>query len=121
MGLLKERIKEQRIKNGMTLLQVAESIGVKEATVQRYESGEIKNLKHDVIEKLAECFNCTPAYLMGWEDENSAMENKMVVPDKYKPVIDSLERAGNDIDHEDINLIANQVNTLIEFRKNAKK
>ena len=69
MSILNERIKEMRIKKGMTLFEVAEQIGVRDATVQRYESGEIKNIKYDIIVKLAQLFNCTPAFLMGWENE----------------------------------------------------
>ena len=41
---LHERIKECRLDRGMTLLEVANALGVREATAQRYESGEIKNL-----------------------------------------------------------------------------
>ena len=57
-----ERIKLKRLENQMTLLEVADLIGVKEATVQRYESGEIKNLKQRTIARLAEIFHTTPAY-----------------------------------------------------------
>lgn len=68
MSILQERIKERRLASGLTLLEVAELIGVKEATVQRYESGEIKNIKHDTIVELSKIFKCTPQYLMGWSD-----------------------------------------------------
>lgn len=71
MTKLRERIKERRLALNLTLLEVAEQIGVKEATMQRYESGEIKNIKHETIVKLAEVFNCTPQYLMGWSDSVS--------------------------------------------------
>lgn len=37
--------------------------------MQRYESGEIRNVKHETIVALAEIFDCAPAYLMGWTDE----------------------------------------------------
>ena len=67
MGILNDRIKEMRNKNGFTLAYVAEQLGIKEATMQRYESGEIKNIKHETIVRLAEIFNCSPSYLMGWE------------------------------------------------------
>ncbi|MDF2804043.1 MAG: transcriptional regulator [Anaerocolumna sp.] len=65
---LKERIKKRRLDREMTLLEVATKLGVKEATMQRYESGEIKNVKHETIVRLAEIFDCSPAYLMGWEE-----------------------------------------------------
>lgn len=66
---LQERIKERRLALGLTLLDVANLLGVKEATVQRYESGEIKNPKHETILKMAKIFKCSPSYLMGWDDE----------------------------------------------------
>ena len=68
MGLLNDRIKQRRLQLGLTLLYVAEQLGVKEATAQRYESGEIKNIKHETIVRLAEILRCSPAYLMGWQD-----------------------------------------------------
>ncbi len=69
MAVLNDRIKERRIASGLTLLQVADKLGVKEATVQRYESGEIKNIKHETIAELADIFNCSPEYLMGWSNQ----------------------------------------------------
>lgn len=72
MGILNDRIKEMRTKRGLTLAYVAEQLGIKEATMQRYESGEIKNIKHETITKLAEIFDCTPSYLMGWEEADSS-------------------------------------------------
>lgn len=68
MGILNDRIKEMRIKRGYTLAYVADKLGIKEATMQRYESGEIKNIKHETITSLAEILNCSPSYLMGWEN-----------------------------------------------------
>lgn len=63
-----KRIKHIREKRGVTLLQVAEFLDVTEATVQRYESGNIKNLKLDSITKIAEFLNVNPSYLMGWSN-----------------------------------------------------
>ena len=42
---LKERIKQRRLDLGLTLEDVAIKIGVTKATVQRYETGEIENIK----------------------------------------------------------------------------
>ena len=68
MGILNDRIKQRRLQLGFTLLYVAEQLGVKEATAQRYESGEIKNIKHETIVCLAGILRCSPAYLMGWQE-----------------------------------------------------
>ena len=69
MSVIHDRIKERRLALGMTLATLAELTGVKEATAQRWESGNIKTIKYDTIEKLAEILHCTPQYLMGWETE----------------------------------------------------
>lgn len=69
MSSLNERIKQRRTNLNLTLVDVANFLGVKEATAQRYESGEIKNIKHETIVKLAEILKCSPAYLMGWTSE----------------------------------------------------
>ena len=62
-------IRKIRKEKGLTLIQVAEKLGVSESTVQRYESGNIKNLKYETMAALADIFGCSPAYLMGWEEE----------------------------------------------------
>lgn len=85
MAILNKRIKEQRLQCGYTLLEVANRLGIKEATMQRYESGEIKNIKHETVLELSHIFGCTPSYLMGWEDKNggtpkNAIEITGVVP-----------------------------------------
>lgn len=96
-----DRIKEQRIKSGLTLFQVAEKLGVKEATVQRYESGSIKNLKQDTIGNLAEILHTTPAYLMGWEQKEEPankdeLDNELISmvkslsPEKRNQAVDFL-------------------------------
>ena len=67
-----ERIKELRVQRGKTLAQVAEYLGVTEATAQRYETGKgIKTVPYEVIEKYANLFNCKPQYIMGWDREES--------------------------------------------------
>ncbi|MCI8628948.1 MAG: helix-turn-helix transcriptional regulator [Firmicutes bacterium] len=68
MSIINERIKQRRIELGLTLLEVATALGVKEPTAQRYESGEIKNIKYETIEALSNILNCHPCYLMGWEE-----------------------------------------------------
>lgn len=69
MSIVHDRIRERRENSGKTLLQMAEFLGVKEATAQRYESGSIKNLKYETVSQIASFFNCDPSYLMGWTDD----------------------------------------------------
>lgn len=61
-------IKNRRIELGMTMNDVAKAVGVSEATVSRWESGDIANMRRDKIAKLAEVLHVSPAVIMGWED-----------------------------------------------------
>lgn len=49
---------------GLTLEEIAQATGVTRATVQRWESGAIRNVRYDKLAKLAKTLEVTPAYLM---------------------------------------------------------
>ena len=66
-----QRIKELRQAKGLTLEQVADVVGVGKSTVRKWETGMIANMKRDKIADLAKALGTTPAYLMGWEDDES--------------------------------------------------
>ena len=51
----------------MTLKEVADAVGVSEATVSRWESGDIENMKRDKIKKLADALLISPGVIMGWD------------------------------------------------------
>ena len=46
-------IKNRRIDLGLTQVEVARAVGVSEATVSRWEAGEIENMRRDRIFNLA--------------------------------------------------------------------
>jgi len=64
----KDLLKKRRLELGMTLQDIADKCSVSKATVQRWETGEIKNVRRDKIVSLSNALKVTPAYLMGWED-----------------------------------------------------
>lgn len=68
MTVLSSVLKRRRKELGLTLAQIADAMDVAEATVQRWESGNIKTIRHEKIGKLADLLKVTPASLMGWED-----------------------------------------------------
>ena len=73
----KDLIKTKRLQHHMTMEEVGKLVGVTKATVQRWESGEIKNIRRDKIAKLSAALKCSPAYLMGWEEAKAQkMEEK---------------------------------------------
>ena len=68
-----EIIKARRTDLGMTQKELAVKVGVTEATVSRWESGDIKNMRRDKIATLARVLDIPPAVLMDWEDFDEEM------------------------------------------------
>jgi transcriptional regulator with XRE-family HTH domain len=62
-----KRIKAAREKRDMTMKQVAEAIGVTEATFSRYESGHIEKIPLSRIEAISNVLGVDPAEIMGWK------------------------------------------------------
>lgn len=54
-------IKKLRLEKGMTQEELGKLLGVKKAAVQKYESGQVQNLKQDTIRKLCDVFGKNPA------------------------------------------------------------
>lgn len=75
MSIWNERIHEKRTEKGITLAQVADRLGVTEATAQRYERGNIKSIPYEHMCAYGEMLSCSPAYLMGWEDNSTVILN----------------------------------------------
>lgn len=70
-----EKLKIRRKELGLTMLQVAKRTGVSEATISRWESGDIANMRRDKIVSLATALRVTPSFIMDAPD-NPTEENK---------------------------------------------
>lgn len=64
-----ERIKKERERFSISQTELAQKIGVSKQTLYKYETNIITNIPSDTIERTANVLNCSPAYLMGWDDE----------------------------------------------------
>lgn len=70
------KIKELRKAHGMTQEELGEKLGVKKAAIQKYEKGEIVNLKLATIQKLCEIFQVPPGRLIFPEAEEMDRKHK---------------------------------------------
>ena len=97
-------IKTNRAKRGLTLAEIAKRMNVTEATVQRWESGNIKNIRYERLVKLAEILSIDPTELMGWSNEKSTTPSKSVkIPVLgYVKAGIPMEAIENIIDYEEI-------------------
>ena len=64
---LKDVIRNRRLERGLTMKELADMVGVSEATVSRWESGDIENMKRSSIIAVSRALNIPLNVLMGWE------------------------------------------------------
>lgn len=67
-------LKQRRLDLGLTMLEVAKIVGVSEATISRYESGNIKNMRRDRINKYAQALSIDPTLLLNEVEWDKAAE-----------------------------------------------
>lgn len=72
-------LKDRRTELGYTMKKVAEHVGVSEATISRWESGNIANMRRDRIALLAEVLQISPAVIMGWTDESTVGDDACAI------------------------------------------
>ncbi len=61
-------LKELRLERGLTQEEVGKIIGVQKAAIQKYEKGDVENMKRSSLIKLSEFYNVPVAYLMGHKE-----------------------------------------------------
>lgn len=72
-----KRIKDKRIELGLSQKELAHRMGYKsEAAISKVEHGE-DNITTDRISKFAKALNCSPGYLMGWEEPDSVEDPRL--------------------------------------------
>lgn len=127
-----ELIKNLRIEKGLTQEELGNLLGLKKAAINKYESGRVENIKRSVIQKMADIFDVSPAYLMGWENEkketksNSNLIKTEEHENDIEKIIDELMDqqglmlCGEPMSNEDMMLLRNSIRSTIELAKTMK-
>ena len=71
-----EKIKCLRIKKNMTQEELAKLLNTTKQNVYKYENDLITNIPLDKIKKLAEIFDVSPFYIIGWQSDVPLEGNK---------------------------------------------
>lgn len=69
-------IKKLRLEKGLTQEELGKLLGVKKAAIQKYESGQVQNLKQSTIKRLCEIFEKTPSHFI-YDDYDAALEDML--------------------------------------------
>jgi len=116
---MKEIIRERRILLDLTLEDIAKAVGVSHTTVQRWETGEIEDIKGSKIKALARILQVTPGYLMGWTDnpdgkdsqsdsEVEALLERLHKDDNYRALLSS----SVDLKKEDVLIVKDLIDRI---------
>lgn len=90
-----QRMKDRRKAIGLSAERVADILGVSPATIYRYENGDIEKVPGERLEPIARALQTTPAYLMGWEnDENRPPAESGERKSKEEEILFALSRGG---------------------------
>ena len=68
MKTMGTRIRAKREECGMTQDDLAKKLNISRQAIAKYESGEIKRINRDLINRMAVIFGCQPAWLMNLDD-----------------------------------------------------
>lgn len=69
------KIKELREKAGLSQTELADKIHTTKQTIYKYETGIVTNIPSDKIELLSSILDCSPNYLMGWDEPSPTFDD----------------------------------------------
>ncbi|MBR5089420.1 MAG: helix-turn-helix transcriptional regulator, partial [Ruminiclostridium sp.] len=67
-----DRIKRRRKELGLSYQDLADSTGISKSTLQRYETGSIKNIPLDKLDSLAKGLQTDALFILGKTEPNNA-------------------------------------------------
>lgn len=94
-----EMIKKLRLEKGLTQEELGNLIGVKRAAVNKWECGLVENLKRSTIQKLSDVFQVSPAYLMGFTDNDITNKKANLI---NLPIVGRISCGNGSLAYEDI-------------------
>lgn len=114
-----EKIKMLRVEKRLTQEELGNLLGVKKAAVQKYESGQVQNLKQSTIKKLCEIFNKYPDYFI-FDDFDSELERELrnevefvqIMEKKYGKEVMSIFEVVIDLNADNRKKVENYCNDL---------
>lgn len=120
-SLMARRIRECREEAGLTQEELASQLGMQRAAINKYEKGYVENMKRATIQKMAKIFGVSPAWLMGFDEEEINESNEDNIPRtkeglmKYffeNPELNVLFSIAGDLDSESIEFLIKLAKTL---------
>jgi len=68
-NIMGKRIKECREQAGLTQEELGNKLGLQRAAINKYEKGHVENMKRATVKRMADIFDVSPSWLMGFDEE----------------------------------------------------
>lgn len=100
---IKEILKNRRLELGLTMKDVSKKVGVSEATISRWESGDIENMRRDKIAALAKTLQISPSIIMGWDNFDENFDSELLVDQTklWEEIMPVLNKQGYELQRTD--------------------
>ena len=110
------KIKTRRQELGLTLEDVARAVGVGRSTVQRWESGLIKNMGRDKIAALAKILQISPVELVPAADVASSEDDERLEALHQNPRLGLLFDRSRKMSHDDVEFMLQMADRILKER-----
>ena len=112
-----ERIKLRRKELKISADTLAERVGVSRSTIFRYERGDIEKVGPEVLKKISETLNISPADLMGWQNETEQTAEAGYSETALRKLAESAKTFdGKPLTESDIQAIQNIIEIYLQGR-----
>ncbi len=117
--MFKDRLKELRLKKGLTQEALAAHLNLPESTIRRYESSDKNTPRRERLESIADFFNVSVDYLLGRNNDPSTYDifssllNDPQISEDDKELIKKIRELPSDkkrLVKDLLNAFANEIN-----------
>lgn len=114
--VMAKRLKELRLSRELTQEAVGKIIGVQKSAIQKYEKGNVENIKTSSIKKLSEFYGVSPLYIMGFSEKTKEEKKleRILMLFKERPEIEELLNIAKELKKEDVKKVIKIIKTVSE-------
>lgn len=103
------KIKEARIRKGMTQEELGDILGVQKSAIAKYESGRVVNIKRSTLKKISDTLDIPPIELLF-----DAKKEKPTADDELSENVKKLVDFARTVPDEKVDLVLKLLRTILE-------
>ena len=112
-----ERIALKRKEQNLSMEALGELLGVGRSAIKKKKKGYVQNISRPMIIKMANIFNCDPAWLGGYTDEDQEQKAKQIRDAYINDTLSSDDRELLDLYH----IASPEAKAMVDFALKRKQ